>query len=182
MRRRSSCTHNQSGNPKNRDRHPRIISPHPTCIFLRTRRNPLIEKMFSPLLPSNFFNGFSITPHFILAIPTIATKMPLPERCSVLVVGSGNAGLSAAISAAQSGAASVLLIDKCTKRARVTSKKQRRISRASFANEPSIQVPQTGPAATPTSQPAPTAQPTTASPPSSRSSTTSRPTSPPTST
>ncbi|GME31610.1 precorrin 3B synthase CobZ [Neofusicoccum parvum] len=39
--------------------------------------------------------------------------MPLPESCTVLVVGSGNAGLSAAISAAEHGASSVLLIDKC---------------------------------------------------------------------
>ena len=36
-----------------------------------------------------------------------------PSSCDVLVVGSGNAGFSAAISAAQSGAGSVLLIDKC---------------------------------------------------------------------
>lgn len=34
-------------------------------------------------------------------------------NCDVLVVGSGNAGFSAALSAAQSGAGKVLLIDKC---------------------------------------------------------------------
>ncbi|GES59486.1 precorrin 3B synthase CobZ [Aspergillus terreus] len=39
--------------------------------------------------------------------------MSLPTECDVLVVGSGNAGFSAAISAAQSGAGSVVLIDKC---------------------------------------------------------------------
>ncbi|KAK0645365.1 Fumarate reductase flavoprotein subunit [Lasiodiplodia hormozganensis] len=39
--------------------------------------------------------------------------MTLPESCTVLVIGSGNAGLSAAISAAQNGAESVLLVDKC---------------------------------------------------------------------
>jgi precorrin 3B synthase CobZ len=39
--------------------------------------------------------------------------MSIPEQVDVLVVGSGNAGFSAAVSAAQSGAASVLLIDKC---------------------------------------------------------------------
>ncbi|KAF4534318.1 Precorrin 3B synthase CobZ [Lasiodiplodia theobromae] len=39
--------------------------------------------------------------------------MSLPDRCTVLVIGSGNAGLSAAISAAQNGAESVLLVDKC---------------------------------------------------------------------
>ncbi|OJD38607.1 fumarate reductase flavoprotein subunit [Diplodia corticola] len=38
---------------------------------------------------------------------------PLPPHCTVLVIGSGNAGLSAAISAAQNGAESVLLVDKC---------------------------------------------------------------------
>ncbi|KAL6852381.1 hypothetical protein ACO1O0_006925 [Amphichorda felina] len=38
---------------------------------------------------------------------------PPPSSCDVLVVGSGNAGFSAAISAAQSGATRVLLIDKC---------------------------------------------------------------------
>ncbi|KKY18511.1 putative tricarballylate dehydrogenase [Diplodia seriata] len=38
---------------------------------------------------------------------------PLPDHCTVLVIGSGNAGLSAAISAAQNGAPSVLLVDKC---------------------------------------------------------------------
>src|SRR5262245_24104021 len=35
------------------------------------------------------------------------------SECDVLVVGSGNAGFSAAISAAQSGANQVMLIDKC---------------------------------------------------------------------
>lgn len=40
--------------------------------------------------------------------------MSLPDRCTVLVIGSGNAGLSAAISAAQNRAESVLLVDKCT--------------------------------------------------------------------
>lgn len=39
--------------------------------------------------------------------------MGLPTHCDVLVVGSGNAGLSAAVSAAQSGAQHVVLIDKC---------------------------------------------------------------------
>ncbi|KAF9890860.1 hypothetical protein FE257_005436 [Aspergillus nanangensis] len=39
--------------------------------------------------------------------------MALPTECDVLVVGSGNAGFSAAVSAAQSGAGSVVLIDKC---------------------------------------------------------------------
>lgn len=38
---------------------------------------------------------------------------PPPSSCDVLVVGSGNAGFSAAISAVQSGASRVLLIDKC---------------------------------------------------------------------
>ncbi|KAL3954164.1 hypothetical protein ACCO45_012120 [Purpureocillium lilacinum] len=38
---------------------------------------------------------------------------PLPAACDVLVVGSGNAGFVAAISAVQSGAEHVLLIDKC---------------------------------------------------------------------
>ncbi|KAH7020835.1 uncharacterized protein B0I36DRAFT_424822 [Microdochium trichocladiopsis] len=39
--------------------------------------------------------------------------MALPSEVEVLVVGSGNAGFAAALSAAQSGARSVLLIDKC---------------------------------------------------------------------
>ncbi|KAL2831462.1 hypothetical protein BDW59DRAFT_140199 [Aspergillus cavernicola] len=39
--------------------------------------------------------------------------MTFPSECDVLVVGSGNAGFSAAVSAAQSGAKSVVLIDKC---------------------------------------------------------------------
>lgn len=39
--------------------------------------------------------------------------MSLPAEVDVLVVGSGNAGFSAAVSAAQSGARSVLVIDKC---------------------------------------------------------------------
>ncbi|OAR00672.1 hypothetical protein LLEC1_07375 [Akanthomyces lecanii] len=36
-----------------------------------------------------------------------------PANCDVLVVGSGNAGFSAALSASQSGAKKVVLIDKC---------------------------------------------------------------------
>ena len=36
-------------------------------------------------------------------------------RCDVIVVGGGNAGFSAAVSAAQSGAGRVLLIEKCPK-------------------------------------------------------------------
>jgi precorrin 3B synthase CobZ len=39
--------------------------------------------------------------------------MGLPIECDVLVAGSGNAGFSAAIAAAQAGAKRVLLIDKC---------------------------------------------------------------------
>ena len=39
--------------------------------------------------------------------------MFLPTSCNVLVVGSGNAGFSAATQASQSGARSVVLIDKC---------------------------------------------------------------------
>jgi precorrin 3B synthase CobZ len=39
--------------------------------------------------------------------------MSLPAVVDILVVGSGNAGFSAAVSAAQSGAGSVLVIDKC---------------------------------------------------------------------
>jgi precorrin 3B synthase CobZ len=39
--------------------------------------------------------------------------MDLPLECDVLVAGSGNAGFSAAIAAAQAGARRVLLIDKC---------------------------------------------------------------------
>ncbi|KAJ5308896.1 hypothetical protein PENANT_c013G11686 [Penicillium antarcticum] len=39
--------------------------------------------------------------------------MTFPSECDVLVVGSGNAGFSAAVSAVQSGAKSVVLIDKC---------------------------------------------------------------------
>ncbi|KAK2740324.1 hypothetical protein FQN55_008905 [Onygenales sp. PD_40] len=39
--------------------------------------------------------------------------MALPSECDVLVAGSGNAGFSAAVSAAQSGAKRVVLIDKC---------------------------------------------------------------------
>ncbi|KAM0325827.1 hypothetical protein ACHAQA_007129 [Verticillium albo-atrum] len=39
--------------------------------------------------------------------------MSLPADCDVLVIGSGNAGFSAAVSAAESGAAKVLLIDRC---------------------------------------------------------------------
>lgn len=41
------------------------------------------------------------------------TTMAPPSSCDVLVVGSGNAGFSAALSASQSGARNVLLIDKC---------------------------------------------------------------------
>ncbi|PNS17051.1 hypothetical protein CAC42_5015 [Sphaceloma murrayae] len=36
-----------------------------------------------------------------------------PERCDILVVGGGNAGYCAAVAAAQEGARSVILIDKC---------------------------------------------------------------------
>lgn len=39
--------------------------------------------------------------------------MGIPIECDVLVVGSGNAGFSAALSASQSGAKNILLIDKC---------------------------------------------------------------------
>src|SRR5688572_7341284 len=39
--------------------------------------------------------------------------MSIPASCDVIVVGSGNAGFSAAVSAAQSGARRVLLVDKC---------------------------------------------------------------------
>ncbi|OCT51763.1 FAD binding domain containing protein [Cladophialophora carrionii] len=39
--------------------------------------------------------------------------MSLPDYCDVLVVGSGNAGFSAALAAKESGAQSVLVIDKC---------------------------------------------------------------------
>lgn len=39
--------------------------------------------------------------------------MSVPSQVGVLVVGSGNAGFSAAVSAAESGAKNVLLIDKC---------------------------------------------------------------------
>ncbi|POR32508.1 Uncharacterized protein TPAR_07284 [Tolypocladium paradoxum] len=39
--------------------------------------------------------------------------MSVPSSCDVIVVGSGNAGFSAAVSAAQSGARRVLLVDKC---------------------------------------------------------------------
>jgi succinate dehydrogenase/fumarate reductase flavoprotein subunit len=39
--------------------------------------------------------------------------MTSSTSCDVLVVGGGNAGFSAAVSAAQSGAKKVLLIDKC---------------------------------------------------------------------
>jgi precorrin 3B synthase CobZ len=39
--------------------------------------------------------------------------MSLPNAVDVLVVGSGNAGFSAAVSASQNGAKSVLLIDRC---------------------------------------------------------------------
>ncbi|KAJ5996265.1 hypothetical protein N7499_007420 [Penicillium canescens] len=39
--------------------------------------------------------------------------MAFPSECDVLIVGSGNAGFSAAVSAVQSGAQSVILIDKC---------------------------------------------------------------------
>lgn len=39
--------------------------------------------------------------------------MPLPSHCDVLVVGGGNAGFSAALSARQSGAKRVVLIDIC---------------------------------------------------------------------
>jgi len=39
--------------------------------------------------------------------------MSLPSECEVLVVGSGNAGFSAAVSASQSGAKRVVVIDSC---------------------------------------------------------------------
>jgi precorrin 3B synthase CobZ len=39
--------------------------------------------------------------------------MDLPSTCDVLVVGSGNAGFSAAVAAAEAGAPRVVLIDKC---------------------------------------------------------------------
>ncbi|EXJ92467.1 hypothetical protein A1O3_01018 [Capronia epimyces CBS 606.96] len=39
--------------------------------------------------------------------------MALPASCTVLVVGSGNAGFSAAVAARQAGARHVVLIDKC---------------------------------------------------------------------
>lgn len=39
--------------------------------------------------------------------------MALPSECDVLVIGSGNAGFCAAISAVQSGAKHVAIIDKC---------------------------------------------------------------------
>lgn len=48
----------------------------------------------------------------VLPLPLLLT-MDLPPECDVLVVGSGNAGFCAAISAAQSGAQKVIIIDKC---------------------------------------------------------------------
>lgn len=39
--------------------------------------------------------------------------MSPPQDCDVLVIGSGNAGFTAAISAKQGGARNVVLIDKC---------------------------------------------------------------------
>jgi precorrin 3B synthase CobZ len=59
-----------------------------------------------------------ITPYSIQATlridhTSVLLKMSLPSECDVLVVGSGNAGFSAAVSAVQSGAKSVVLIDKC---------------------------------------------------------------------
>ncbi|KAJ4155298.1 hypothetical protein LMH87_000552 [Akanthomyces muscarius] len=39
--------------------------------------------------------------------------MSVPASCDVLVIGSGNAGFSAALSASQAGAKKVVLIDKC---------------------------------------------------------------------
>ncbi|KAJ9223589.1 hypothetical protein DTO271D3_5869 [Paecilomyces variotii] len=39
--------------------------------------------------------------------------MTLPSECTVLVIGGGNAGFSAALRAAESGAQDVLIIDKC---------------------------------------------------------------------
>lgn len=38
--------------------------------------------------------------------------MAIPQECDILVVGSGNAGFSAAISAAENGARGVVLIEK----------------------------------------------------------------------
>ena len=38
---------------------------------------------------------------------------PLPQKVGVLVVGSGNAGFAAALSAAENGAKDILIIDKC---------------------------------------------------------------------
>ena len=39
--------------------------------------------------------------------------LSLPQSCDTLVVGAGNAGVSAAVAAAQAGAKKVLMIDKC---------------------------------------------------------------------
>lgn len=43
----------------------------------------------------------------------MSTTASLPRECDVLVVGGGNAGFSAALSAVQQGAGRVVLVDKC---------------------------------------------------------------------
>jgi aspartate oxidase len=48
-----------------------------------------------------------------LNFPLSKDKMADSIECDVVVVGGGNAGFSAAVSAAQSGAKEVILIDKC---------------------------------------------------------------------
>jgi flavin-dependent dehydrogenase len=71
------------------------------------------------------FRSFRRHPSFVLYLYNITCSqgccagisrgrsMALPSDSGVLVVGGGNAGFSAAMPAAQSGAKRVLLIDKC---------------------------------------------------------------------
>lgn len=71
---------------------------------------------FPASTPSSWHGSYTIVSSLdvrVLPLPLLLT-MDLPPECDVLVVGSGNAGFCAAISAAQSGAQKAIIIYKCT--------------------------------------------------------------------
>ena len=78
---------------------------------------PFDASKFTPHYPtiSTLYASAPSTSTSIIKLSSVHVDLLMMQTivCSVLVVGSGNAGFSAALSAAQSHAGKVLLIDKC---------------------------------------------------------------------